>query len=94
MSLSDKRELARALGVAAHPLRLDLLEAFSVSAVRSPTDAALLLGEPLGNVRHHVRVLESEGFLEDPREPPGDAESEYRPTRRARELVEALAALA
>jgi hypothetical protein len=94
MRLSNKREVARVLGVAAHPLRLDLLEAFSVGTVRSPTEAALLLGEPLGNVRHHVRLLESEGFLEGLAEGSTQSLSGYRATARARELVETLAALA
>jgi DNA-binding transcriptional ArsR family regulator len=96
MPLSENEELARALGVAAHPLRLDILEAFIDGLVRSPTEAALALGQSLPNVSHHIRVLQREGFLAQAdvaaigRGPHG----RYAATDHARVLVDALSSLA
>jgi hypothetical protein len=93
MTLSDRQGLARALGVASHPLRLDLLDAFTRGLVASPTEAALLLGASLPNVSHHLHILQREGYLaiggvEISEGSPG---ARYQATERARNLVEALA---
>lgn len=95
MALSENEELARALGVASHPLRLDLLDAFASGLIRSPTDAALALGEGLPNVRHHVRVLLREGFLAPigAESTSGTLEGRYEPTDRAHALLGAFASL-
>jgi hypothetical protein len=95
MALSENEELARALGVASHPLRLDILDAFASGLIRSPIEAALALGEGLPNIRHHIRVLLREGFLAPVGAggtggAPGDR---YEPTERARALIGAFASL-
>ena len=46
-----------------HPLRMRILEAFN-SGERSPRELATELGEPLGNVSYHVRMLVDLGLLE------------------------------
>jgi hypothetical protein len=96
MPLSDSETLARTLGAAAHPLRIALLDAFVARLVRSPTEAALLLGEGLANVRFHVGVLEREGLLSDvvSQKPLKRTGIQYEPTPRAHAVVEALSALA
>ena len=48
----DQR-LVRAIG---HPLRLRLLTIFN-ERVASPSDLAAELGEPIGNVSYHTRIL-------------------------------------
>src|SRR4051794_20557531 len=63
MPLSQNEELARAIGAAAHPLRLDLLEAFANGLARRPEEVALVLSESLPNVRFHLRALQRSGFL-------------------------------
>jgi DNA-binding IclR family transcriptional regulator len=90
MALSKSEELARALGVAAHPLRLDLLDAFNRGLARTVADAATALGQGLPNTRHHIRVLERNGLLARAGEGPAQT---LEPTARARTLVEALTAL-
>lgn len=45
----------------AHPLRLEILRALGERA--SPTELSRKLGEPLGTVSYHVRVLADLGLL-------------------------------
>lgn len=49
----DER-LAKALS---HPLRQRILQRLNVEGVRSPNELAQELGDPLGNVSYHVRIL-------------------------------------
>jgi len=55
----DQR-LVRAIG---HPLRLRLLTIFN-ERVASPSDLAAELGEPIGNVSYHTRILARLGCVE------------------------------
>jgi DNA-binding transcriptional ArsR family regulator len=55
----DQR-LVRAIG---HPLRLRLLTIFN-ERVASPSDLAAELGEPIGNVSYHTRILSRLGCVE------------------------------
>jgi DNA-binding transcriptional ArsR family regulator len=93
MALSENRDLARSLGIASHPLRLDLLEAFVGGIVASPTEAALALGETRPNVLHHIRALQDAGFLAAMRGSLGSGPGRYEATARARALVDALSSL-
>jgi DNA-binding transcriptional ArsR family regulator len=45
----------------AHPLRLEILRSLGERA--SPTDLSRRLGQPLGTVSYHVRVLADQGLL-------------------------------
>ena len=47
--------------VFAHPLRLEILRSLGERA--SPTDLSRRLGQPLGTVSYHVRVLADQGLL-------------------------------
>ncbi|TMK71288.1 MAG: helix-turn-helix transcriptional regulator, partial [Actinobacteria bacterium] len=49
------RRLIKALG---HPVRIRALEVLN-ARVASPSELAKELGEPLGNVAYHVKVLEA-----------------------------------
>jgi DNA-binding transcriptional ArsR family regulator len=53
-------KLVRAIG---HPLRLRLLTIFN-ERVASPSDLAAELGEPIGNVSYHTRILARLGCVE------------------------------
>jgi hypothetical protein len=53
----------RMLRAVAHPLRFRVLVALDES-VSSPNQVAQKLGEPLGRVAHHVRLLERLGAIE------------------------------
>jgi hypothetical protein len=54
------QKLVRAIG---HPLRLRLLTIFN-ERVASPSDLAAELGEPIGNVSYHTRILARPGCVE------------------------------
>src|SRR3954452_14146854 len=54
------QKLVRAI---AHPLRLRLLTIFN-ERVASPSDLAAELGEPIGNVSYHTRILARLGCVE------------------------------
>jgi DNA-binding transcriptional ArsR family regulator len=54
---------AKRLGALAHPLRIQILAAAESEAV-SPSDLAVALGEPLGVVAYHFRVLHTVGLIE------------------------------
>jgi DNA-binding transcriptional ArsR family regulator len=68
----------------AHPLRHRLLAAMSEREA-SPSELAAELGEPLGNVAYHVRMLETLGCIELVRTTPrrGALEHHYRAIVRA-----------
>jgi len=53
--------LAKALS---HPLRQRILQCFNDRGVLSPSELAEVLGERLGNVSYHVRILRELGYLE------------------------------
>lgn len=55
------RSVHRAL---AHPLRVRILEAARAGEEISPVELADTLGEPLGVVSYHVRMLADSGLLE------------------------------
>ncbi|MGH2946690.1 MAG: helix-turn-helix domain-containing protein [Solirubrobacteraceae bacterium] len=54
---------AKRLGALAHPLRIQILATAESEAV-SPSDLAVALGEPLGVVAYHFRVLHTVGLIE------------------------------
>jgi DNA-binding transcriptional ArsR family regulator len=54
---------AKRLGALAHPIRVSILEAAEAEAV-SPSDVASTMGEPLGVVAYHFRVLHDVGLIE------------------------------
>jgi DNA-binding transcriptional ArsR family regulator len=70
------RRLIRALG---HPVRVRALEVLNVR-VASPSELAKELGEPLGNVAYHVKILEENDAIELVRTAPvrGALEHFYR----------------
>jgi DNA-binding transcriptional ArsR family regulator len=75
----------RLLKAIAHPLRNRILLAIDEAGEASPNEVARLLGEPLGRVSHHVRVLARLGAIEPTRTAPrrGAVEHFYRPTVKA-----------
>jgi DNA-binding transcriptional ArsR family regulator len=76
----DER-LAKALS---HPLRPRILQRLDEDGVASPNQLAMALGEPLGNVSYHVRVLRELDCAELVRTEPrrGALEHFYRATAR------------
>ena len=64
-----------------HPLRHRVLAAIDEAGEASPNDVARALGEPLGRVSHHVRVLADLGAIQLTRTEPrrGAVEHYYRP---------------
>jgi DNA-binding transcriptional ArsR family regulator len=72
---------AKRLSALAHPIRLEVLTMAEAEPV-SPSDAAVALGEPLGTVAYHFRVLHTAGLIELAFEERrrGSVESFYRTT--------------
>jgi DNA-binding transcriptional ArsR family regulator len=70
----------RLLKAIAHPLRHRILVAIDEAGEASPNLVAQALGEPLGRVAHHVRVLARLGVIELTRTEPrrGATEHYYR----------------
>jgi DNA-binding transcriptional ArsR family regulator len=70
------RRLIKALG---HPVRVRALEVLN-TRVASPSELAKELGEPLGNVAYHIKILEENGAIELVRTAPvrGALEHFYR----------------
>jgi DNA-binding transcriptional ArsR family regulator len=70
------RRLIKALG---HPIRVRALEILN-ARVASPSELAKQLGEPLGNVAYHVKILEENDAIELVRTAPvrGALEHFYR----------------
>jgi len=54
---------AKRLSALAHPVRLEILT-MAESRPLSASEAAVALGEPLGTVAYHVRVLHTAGLIE------------------------------
>jgi DNA-binding transcriptional ArsR family regulator len=75
----------RLLKAIAHPLRHRILAAIDEAGEASPNQVAQQLGEPLGRVSHHVRVLARLGAIEPTRTEPrrGAVEHYYRPAVKA-----------
>ena len=83
---------AKRLAALGHPIRIQVLEAANEEAV-SPSDLAVTLGEPLGVVAYHFRVLHSAGLIElaDTKRRRGSIQSFYRVVRPGwREFIGAL----
>ena len=74
----DER-LAKALS---HPLRQRILQRLNEAGVRSPNELSQELGDPLGNVSYHVRILRELDCVELVRteQRRGALEHYYRPT--------------
>jgi DNA-binding transcriptional ArsR family regulator len=70
----------RLLKAISHPLRHRVLTVIDEEGEASPKDVARKLGEPIGRVSHHVRVLASLGAIELTRTEPrrGATEHYYR----------------
>ena len=73
-------EQERLLKAISHPLRHRVLAAIDEAGEASPKAVAVALGEPLGRVSHHVRVLARLGAIELTRTEPrrGATEHFYR----------------
>ncbi|HET9738111.1 MAG TPA: helix-turn-helix domain-containing protein [Solirubrobacteraceae bacterium] len=73
---------AKRLAALGHPIRIAILDAADDDSV-SPSDLAVILGEPLGVVAYHFRVLHSAGLIElaDTKRRRGSIQSFYRVVR-------------
>jgi DNA-binding transcriptional ArsR family regulator len=73
---------AKRLAALGHPIRIAILDAADDDSV-SPSDLAVTLGEPLGVVAYHFRVLHSAGLIElaDTKRRRGSIQSFYRVVR-------------
>ncbi|MEA2252578.1 MAG: hypothetical protein QOG70_2820 [Solirubrobacteraceae bacterium] len=80
MSLPNSFD-ANLLKALAHPLRLQILEVITDRGEASPLEVARTLGQPLGTVSHHTRVLRDLRCIELSRTEPrrGAVEHYYRP---------------
>ena len=78
MEADVDQRLIKALG---HPVRMRVLDILD-ARVASPSELAKELGEPLGNVAYHVKILEETGAIELVRTAPvrGALEHFYRAT--------------
>jgi DNA-binding transcriptional ArsR family regulator len=79
---ADNHALINAL---THPLRRQILRAMPRDETTSPRELAERLGQPLGNLSYHVRVLAKYGALELVRETQvrGTMQHFYRPSIKA-----------
>jgi DNA-binding transcriptional ArsR family regulator len=59
----DRDSRAKRLSALAHPIRLEVLT-IAESVPISASEAAVALGEPLGTVAYHFRVLHTAGLIE------------------------------
>lgn len=82
-STKKKDPALRLIKALAHPLRHQILQALNLRTA-SPSDLAAELGEPLGNVSYHVKVLAENGAIEQVKTAPvrGALEHFYRATMR------------
>ena len=73
---------AKRVAALAHPIRMFILETADEEQV-SPSEVAVLLGEPLGVVAYHFRVLNTAGLIElaATERKRGSIQSFYRPVR-------------
>ena len=80
MARRADEEQERLLKAISHPLRHRVLSAIDEAGEASPKAVAAQLGEPLGRVSHHVRVLAGLGAIELTRTEPrrGAQEHFYR----------------
>jgi DNA-binding transcriptional ArsR family regulator len=81
LNARPRRSLDERLAKAfSHRLRLRILERLSEHGVASPSELAVALGEPLGNVSYHMRILRALDCLELVRTEPrrGALEHFYR----------------
>jgi DNA-binding transcriptional ArsR family regulator len=62
MPITDGKR-AKRLSALAHPIRLEVLTLAESERI-SASDAAVALGEPLGTVAYHFRVLHTAGLIE------------------------------
>jgi DNA-binding transcriptional ArsR family regulator len=60
--MPSETERAKRLSAVAHPIRLAVLR-LAESGPVSASDAAVALGEPLGSVAYHFRVLHTVGLI-------------------------------
>jgi DNA-binding transcriptional ArsR family regulator len=80
--LDETTRMAKAM---AHPLRGKILMHLNDKGTASPADLSRVLGEPIGNVSYHVRMLLDLDCVElvDTRQRRGAVEHFYRATRRS-----------
>lgn len=80
--MSDEWFDSKRLAALAHPIRMHILEATDAEPV-SPSEVAVALGEPLGAVAYHFRVLHNAGLIElaSTERKRGSIQSFYRPVR-------------
>jgi DNA-binding transcriptional ArsR family regulator len=62
MTTTDGKR-AKRLSALAHPIRLEVLTMAEEESI-SASEAAVALGEPLGTVAYHFRVLHTAGLIE------------------------------
>jgi DNA-binding transcriptional ArsR family regulator len=90
--MSSDSAKAKQLSALAHPIRLEVLMMAEEEPI-SASQAAVALGEPLGTVAYHFRVLQTAGLIELVFEERrrGSVESFYRTTSSGwREFAEKL----
>lgn len=95
VTMTTDKETAKRLGAIAHPIRLHILTVAEDDAV-SPSDMAVSLGEPLGTVAYHFRVLHTAGLIElvATERRRGSIQSFYRSSTSGwKDLAESVAAL-
>jgi predicted ArsR family transcriptional regulator len=63
LTMVSDGERAKRLSALAHPIRLEVLT-MAESVPLSASEAAIALGEPLGTVAYHFRVLHTAGLIE------------------------------
>ena len=93
--MTNDTEKAKRISAVAHPIRLAVLTMAESEPV-SASEAAVRLGEPLGTVAYHFRVLHTAGLVELVSEERrrGSVESFYRTTSEGwSEFAEKLEAL-
>jgi predicted transcriptional regulator len=80
--MDEERLDGKRLTALAHPIRIHILEVTETEAV-SPSEVAVALGEPLGVVAYHFRVLHNAGLIElaATQRKRGSIQSFYRSTR-------------
>lgn len=91
MSGSNNRIIDQRLVKAiAHPLRVEILEAFVAEGDLSPVLIARKLGQPIGNVSYHVNVLKDCEVIElvSTRQRRGALEHFFRPAPSVQSFVE------
>jgi DNA-binding transcriptional ArsR family regulator len=82
LSVGEEGLDAKRVAALAHPIRMFILEVADQEQV-SPSEVAVMLGEPLGVVAYHFRVLNTAGLIElaATERKRGSIQSFYRPVR-------------